>query len=314
MKRAARRTTVATAAVIAVVGLLSAPVSAHVTIDTLGEVEPGGFATLGFNVPNERDDAGTVALEVQMPQDHPLVFVSVQPKPGWEVETTMRTLDEPVEAFGTSFDEVVDTVTWTADDGTRIGPGQFDQFWVSAGPMPEGVDTLEFPALQTYDSGEVVRWIEPTPPGGEEPENPAPVVAFASAAGDASADAATTDDVGDGGDGTTLAVIALIVGGLGLIAGLAGLVGQRVGAVRELRRLSRVGAIALAALAAILVPASLASAHAELRESSPAAGERLTDPPPVISLRFSETVRVARRRDRPARRQRYSDRAGRTRS
>ena len=56
--------------------------------------------------------------------------------------------------------------------------------------MPEGVDALEFPALQTYDSGEVVRWIEPTPPGGEEPEHPAPAVAFAAATDDAAAEAA----------------------------------------------------------------------------------------------------------------------------
>src|SRR5688572_14517579 len=115
MNRPLRRITVGAAVAIAVVGLLPAPVSAHVTIDTRGDVEPGGFATLGFSVPNERDDAGTVALEVQMPPDHPLPFVSVQPKPGWEVATTMRTLDEPVEAFGSTFDDVVDTVTWTAE-------------------------------------------------------------------------------------------------------------------------------------------------------------------------------------------------------
>ena len=64
----------------------------------------------------------------------------------------MRTLDEPVEAFGASYDEVVDTITWTAVEGTRIEPGQFEQFWVSAGPMPSDVEMLEFAALQTYDS------------------------------------------------------------------------------------------------------------------------------------------------------------------
>jgi uncharacterized protein YcnI len=223
MRRVFERVAVGTATVVVVVASVVGTASAHVTINTLGDVEQSGFGTIGFNVPNERDDAGTVELAVQMPQDHPLVFVSVQPKPGWEVETTMRTLDEPVEAFGSSISEVVDTVTWTAADGTGIEPGQFDQFWLSVGPMPTDVDTLEFPAVQTYDSGEAVRWIEPTPPGGEEPENPAPVVALVAPSGE-SAEAATD---GDDDDGTTLAVIALVVGGLGLVAGIAGLVVAR---------------------------------------------------------------------------------------
>jgi uncharacterized protein YcnI len=81
---------VMTAAALAVTAM---PASAHVTIDTFGPVEQGSFAKLGFSVPNERDDAGTVSLSVQMPQDYPIAFVSVQPKPGWEVETTTRSLD-----------------------------------------------------------------------------------------------------------------------------------------------------------------------------------------------------------------------------
>ena len=172
MNRALKRVGAGATVAAAVVGLLSAPAAAHVTIDTLGDVEPGAFAKLGFSVPNERDDAGTVGLEVQMPTDHPLIFVSVQAKPGWDVETTMRTLDEPMEAFGSTFDEVVDTITWTAVEGTRIEPGQFEQFWVSAGPMPSDVETLAFAALQTYDSDEVVRWIEPIPEGGKSPSTP----------------------------------------------------------------------------------------------------------------------------------------------
>lgn len=41
---------------------------------------------------------------------------------------------------------------------------------------------MTFLAVQTYDSGEVVRWIEPTPEGGEEPESPAPVLSMTGAA------------------------------------------------------------------------------------------------------------------------------------
>ena len=48
-------------------------------------------------------------IEVQRPQDHPIAFESLQPKPGWEVETTTRTLDTPVEGEGETIAEAVDT-------------------------------------------------------------------------------------------------------------------------------------------------------------------------------------------------------------
>jgi uncharacterized protein YcnI len=164
---------VTTAVALAVTAI---PASAHVTIDTFGPVEQGSFAKLGFSVPNERDDAGTVMLRVQMPQDHPIAFVSVQPKPGWEVETTTRTLDTPVEGEGETITEAVDTITWTATGDTQINPGEFDWFWVSAGPLPTDVDSLSFPAIQTYSSGEEVAWIDPIAADGTEPEHPAPTV------------------------------------------------------------------------------------------------------------------------------------------
>ena len=80
----------------------------------------GLFAKIGFSVPDERDDAGTVKLSVQLPQDHPLAFVSVQSMSGWEIATTTRTMEQPLEGEGQSITEVVDTVTWTATGDTQI--------------------------------------------------------------------------------------------------------------------------------------------------------------------------------------------------
>jgi uncharacterized protein YcnI len=220
---------------LATIGVMSSVASAHVTIDTYGDVEQGGFAKLGFSVPNERDDAGTIEVQVQLPQDHPLPFVSVQPKPGWEVSTAMRTLDEPIEVFGSNYSEVVDTITWTASSGTRLEPGQFDLFWISVGPVPTDVDSLGFPALQTYDSGEVVRWIEATPAGGEEPEHPTPTVTVVAGSGDehgsgSATGSATADDSNsngndsndDDGDSKVLPIVALAVGAAALAIALAG--------------------------------------------------------------------------------------------
>jgi uncharacterized protein YcnI len=167
--------------------LAASPAAAHVTIPE--PVDGGGFGIVTFSVPNERDDASTVTLEVQMPQDQPLASVRPQPKPGWTVETTTRTLDEPVELFGREVTEVVDTVRWT---GGSIDPGQFDTFTIQAGPFPEEGGELAFPSIQTYSSGEEVAWIETAEPGGEEPESPAPVLTVTAADGD-----------GDAGDGSS---------------------------------------------------------------------------------------------------------------
>ena len=235
-----RATRLAAVGGIALIALLAtAPAaSAHVTIPDPGE--KGGFSIVTFSVPNERPDAGTTTVEVQLPPDHPLPFVSVQPKPGWTVETEMRTLDEPVDAFGEEVTEVVDTVTWS---GGPIGPGEFDTFSLSVGPLPDDVDELAFATIQTYSSGEEVAWIEATPEGGEEPEHPAPILRLVAAEegghtdGDvttttASSDddeAASADDESDDDDGTdAMAVAALVLGVIAvLLAGGAFITARR---------------------------------------------------------------------------------------
>ena len=207
--------------VVTAVGLWASPASAHVTINTLGPVSQGSFAKVGFSVPNERDDAGTVELRVQLPPDHPLAFVSVQPMPGWDIATTTRELDDPLEGEGGSITEVVDTVTWTATGDTQIAPGQFELFWISAGQMPTDVTELTFPAVQVYSSGDEVAWIDPTTEGGPEPEHPAPTLQLVAADGDDAA-VAPPDDGDDGTD--VVSIVALVVGALGLVAGVIALV------------------------------------------------------------------------------------------
>jgi hypothetical protein len=45
--------------------------------------------------------------------------------------------------------------------------------------------TIGLPATQTYSDGTVVKWDQPTPPGGAEPEYPAPSIALTGAKADA---------------------------------------------------------------------------------------------------------------------------------
>ena len=139
----------------------AAPASAHIGVDA-PDAAKGGWATLSFRVPTESDTASTTALTVTFPEGADFEHVSTKTKPGWTVS----------KVEGTS-------VTWTADKGTGVAPGEFDVFDLRVGPLPTDVDTLTFPATQTYSDGTVSRWIEDTPKGGPEPEFPAPVLKLA---------------------------------------------------------------------------------------------------------------------------------------
>ncbi|MCQ6246631.1 YcnI family protein [Streptomyces samsunensis] len=177
--------------------LTAGPAFAHVSVQP-GQAEKGGYSTINFKVPNERDDSSTVKLEVNLPADHPLASVMPQPVPGWDVKVTKSKLAKPMEVHGEKINEAVTKVTWT---GGKIEPGTFQQFPLSVGQLPEDADQLVFKALQTYDNKEVVRWIEEPQEGAAEPENPAPVLKLvAPAKGSDGQDAAAASGQGQGKD------------------------------------------------------------------------------------------------------------------
>ncbi|WP_432038252.1 YcnI family copper-binding membrane protein [Streptomyces cucumeris] len=213
--------------------LAAGPAFAHVSVQP-GEAEKGGYSTVNFKVPNERDDASTTKLEVTLPTDHPLASVMPQPVPGWKVKVTKSKLDKPIEMHGEKITEAVTKVTWS---GGSIEPGQFQQFPLSVGQLPEDADQLVFKALQTYDNKEVVRWIEEPKEGEDEPENPAPVLklvapAEGSDAHGAAASGHKDDDKGESEDGEKTAAddsdgdssdtTARVLGVAGIVVGIAG--------------------------------------------------------------------------------------------
>ncbi|MEU1362692.1 YcnI family protein [Micromonospora zamorensis] len=212
-----------TAAATAVLGF-AGPASAHVTVNPK-EATQGGYARVAFRVPNESDTASTTKLEVTLPENAPVGSVSTMPVPGWTVATEKRKVDPPIEVHGSQLTEAVSKITWTATGDAAVKPGQFQEFPVSMGPLPQ-VDSMVFKVLQTYSDGNISRWIDPPTPGAEEPENPAPVLTLTAAAapgGSAapSAAVAAPDDDDDDDEGNGLAVG---LGVAGLVAGLAGLV------------------------------------------------------------------------------------------
>jgi uncharacterized protein len=244
--RRARRTALGAAATLATLTgsvLLAGPASAHVSVNP-PEATAGGFTKLTFQVPTEAPKASTTKVSVSFPSATPLASVSVKPHPGWTAEVTKAKLADPVvDDDGLKITEAVSRITWVAQKGTSIAPGQFDEFDVSVGPLPSTGKSMSFPVVQSYDDGTTVRWTDPVSAGGKEPEHPAPTLTLAAdppAAQGASADPApapatvtvTPSAAASGApaaqstatDGTARALGAagLVVGVLGLIAGATG--------------------------------------------------------------------------------------------
>ncbi|MDX2527830.1 YcnI family copper-binding membrane protein [Streptomyces europaeiscabiei] len=216
--------------------LLSGPAFAHVSVAAEGTAAKGGYATVNFKVPNERDDATTTKLEVNFPTDHPLASAQPEAIPGWKIKVTKAKLDKPVELHGEQIDEAISKITWTAT-GDGIAAGFFQKFPVSMGQLPENTDELVFKAIQTYSNKEVVRWIEVPKDGEEEPDNPAPVLALSAASEDhhGSSGASTASDESEDADDAKAAssetaaapadtsdTTARVLGIVGIVVGAAG--------------------------------------------------------------------------------------------
>jgi uncharacterized protein YcnI len=223
------------------VGLAAGPASAHVSANAEGATR-GGFAVIGFRVPTESETASTVGLKVQFPADQPLASVSVKPHPGWTYKVTTAKLATPIKSDeGEDVTEAVSVVEWRATSAAAgIKPGEFDEFQVSAGPLPEA-DTMTFKAIQRYSDGSEVAWVEEPAPGSTaEPEHPAPTIALAAPQGGepasappAAAPTQANPPAGSGSTGSSgseaagassgSVVGAYVLGALGLLAGLGGL-------------------------------------------------------------------------------------------
>jgi uncharacterized protein YcnI len=230
-------------AVVAIaLGALAVPASAHVTVNPR-EATKGGFAKLAFRVPNERPDSGTTKLEVSFPVDHPFQHLNVRPVAGWTYKLERQKLATPIKSEGEGGEDVTDYVSKISWEGGTIAPGEFQEFEVSGGPLPGDVDQIVFKAVQTYASGEVVRWIEEATPGGEEPEHPAPVLKLVAGEDEHAAttpvsdttettavaeeQAGATTNGGDGGS-NGLTVFALVLAGVALVLAGGGLLRRSV--------------------------------------------------------------------------------------
>jgi uncharacterized protein len=201
-----RKLLVVGALVAGVVALGAGPAFAHVEIEREGSVGSDGTVDATLSVPNERDDAGTVEISLVFPDGADITEAQAEAVEGWNAEVTTGT------------DGDVEEITWTG--GPLTGEDEVE-LPVSLGPIPDGTEEIEFDAVQTYDDGEVVRWVEPTPEGGDEPEHPAPVLLI-------SGEASAHDDSGGHDDGlSTGAIVAIVIGAVVVIALIVWLVRRR---------------------------------------------------------------------------------------
>ena len=226
--RSARIAAVASAAAVTGVLMFATPAWAHVTVHP--ETVPAGTSDieLTFRVPNERDNANTVRLQVFFPSNLPLLTVNVLPIPGWSAKVDTQTLSKPVQTDDGPVDQVVTDITWTATSG-GITPGQYQDFDVSAGKVPDRTGTVVFKSLQTYSSGEIVRWIQVADSQDPDPDTPAPMLTVTGPTPTITA-TATTSSNSSTSEG--LAVGAIVLAGLAVIGVVVLLVrgGRRHGA------------------------------------------------------------------------------------
>ncbi len=256
------------AGVAALVVLLAAPAAAHVSVQPLEgqEARVGETVTVTVRVPNERS-VGTERVALFFPE--PIQEVAVVPSPGWTVTATTLSRETPVESLNrvssvpivpihegedhTGGDEPLpedppaagpETFTDVTDlawEGGPLGADEVADFVVTLGPLPD-VPTLMFKATQTYEDGEVVRWIEEPVDDETELAFPAPTLELVGATTEPSTttaaeavgeDGTSAADRSDGGGGSDWwrsvligVAIMLVVGG----------VTARVVAQRRIRR------------------------------------------------------------------------------
>ena len=212
----------ALAATVALV--LAAPMaaSAHVRVYPKQAVAGADDTLLTFSVPTESSTATTSKVVIDLPTSTPFGDVSYQPVAGWSATVVTGRLPKPAKVDGTTVTEAPTQVVWTADPGTKLSGGQFQDFVLSVGPMPD-TGQIAFPTTQTYSDGKVVRWTEQTSANGAAPDLPAPVLYINDAP--PATDRVTSDAVGlsaqapaTATDLTVVLVLAVVALVLALIA------------------------------------------------------------------------------------------------
>src|SRR3954464_12162725 len=98
-----------------VAGVLAVPAAAGAHVTVQPTTAPAGAETvLAVRVPNERDDASTVKVDVRLPPG--FVSASWEAQPGWTVRAVKQKLSKPIQTDDGPIDEQISEIVWTASN------------------------------------------------------------------------------------------------------------------------------------------------------------------------------------------------------
>ncbi|KFF98251.1 hypothetical protein IQ62_25955 [Streptomyces scabiei] len=158
--RATRRLGLAGAAALTATLALASPAAAHAEVEADKPQALAENVTLSFVSEAESSSAGFTELRIVLPEGIAPADVALDEAPkGWKLKAT--------------------------DDGYTVGgpalkAGVDAEHKIKVRQLPDAKE-VAFKTVETYSDGKVSRWIE-VPSGGEEPEQPAPVLELKAAA------------------------------------------------------------------------------------------------------------------------------------
>ncbi|NUQ99703.1 MAG: DUF1775 domain-containing protein [Streptomyces sp.] len=161
--RTGRRVALAGAAAVTATLALAAPAFAHAEVEADTPQALAENVTLSFVSEAESDSAGFTRLRVVLPKGIAPGDVTLDEAPkGWRLKAT----DDGYSVAGPALKAGVDA-----------------EHKIKVRQLPDAKE-IAFKTVETYSDGEISRWIE-LPTGGQEPEQPAPVLKLKAAAPDA---------------------------------------------------------------------------------------------------------------------------------
>lgn len=222
--------------------------SAHVTVQP-ATAEQGARGRFVFRVPNESNTASTIKLEVQTPKDQAATFSSMRVTdiPGWDVTVEKEALNPPIKGESGDITQYVSKVTWTAKEGTKIGPDKFAEFDFTTGVLPKDKTSIAFKAIQTYDGpladgSTEARWVEVRQEGQADPRRPEPLVKLTPPTSAPGANAAAAAESAEGSvasiqasveetksaanSAKTFGILGLVVGIIALLVAIGAIVSK----------------------------------------------------------------------------------------
>ncbi|MAP93438.1 MAG: hypothetical protein CMK07_00655 [Ponticaulis sp.] len=152
--------------------MLTGAAQAH-NVFEVNEAKAGSMMIAKLGIMHGCDGSPTTKIVVDMPDG--LNRVRPADISGWDVEITMKTLEEPFMLRGFEMWEVVDTVTWSGGSVPDFGYKQFD-LWMEIPDLPG--TRLDFPVHQYCEEGEL-HWDDTAPQGADDPfsvPEPAPFI------------------------------------------------------------------------------------------------------------------------------------------